>query len=467
MWHREFSAAVVLILCASAPAVGQAAGGSSTQQPEQNPTQEIAKEQPEGPAIIVGPTQIRIGGYLGLTGIFRSTNSGGGPGTDFAGIPYGDTAEGNMSETRMTAQASRLSIRINAPASPGRPALAGYFEMDFAGATPGNVAVTSSGFGVRLRHAFGEAQRGKFLIGAGQAFSLMTPAKRQISIWPSDFDMSQAVDQNYVLGMVWNRSPQIRFTYRPEPSFNWSLSVENPEQQIGGNAVALPACCADDLAAQYNTGGNGVSVPNLMPDIVSRVAYNHGNTFHVDAGGVIRAFRHSLKPYTDSVHQIGGGASVNGNVNAGAATRILGQVSYGAGMGRYVGGLVPDVSISADGKIHPIRTTSWVTGVEEKVNPKVSISGYYSGVRTFNSYSEDTDGSFIGFGFPGSARSNNKLLHEITGVVAVQPWSLPEAGSFQWNSQISWLERSPWSQDSGPQSASAFMFLTQIRYNLP
>ena len=204
-----------------------------------------------------------------------------------------------------------------------------------------------------------------------------------------------------------------------------------------------------------------------MPDIVSRVAYNHGNTFHVDAGGVIRAFRHSLKPYTDSVHQIGGGASVNGNVNAGAATRILGQVSYGAGMGRYVGGLVPDVSISADGKIHPIRTTSWVTGVEEKVNPKVSISGYYSGVRTFNSYSEDTDGSFIGFGFPGSARSNNKLLHEITGVVAVQPWSLPEAGSFQWNSQISWLERSPWSQDSGPQSASAFMFLTQIRYNLP
>ena len=466
MRYQTLPTVIVLILCASAPTLGQSAANPPTQQPEQNPTQEIAKEQPEGPAIVVGPTQIRIGGYLGLTGIFRSTNSGGGPGTDFAGIPYGDTGQGNVSETRLTAQPSRLSIRINAPSSPGRPALAGYFEMDFAGNTPGNVAVTSSGVGLRLRHAFGEVQRGKFLIAAGQGFSLMTPAKRQISIWPSDYDMSQAVDMNYVLGMVWTRSPQVRFTYRPTASFNWAFSVENPEQQIG-NAVTLPACCADDLGDQYNTGGNGVSVPNLMPDIVSRVAYNHGNDFHLDAGGVVRGFRHSLEPYTDSVHQAGGGFSVNGRVNAGAATRIIGQASYGAGMGRYVGGLVPDVSISADGMIHPIRTTSWVTGVEEKVNPKVSVSGYYSGVRTFNSYSQDIDGSFIGFGFPGSGRSNNRLLHEITGVVAIQPWSLPEAGSFQWNSQISWLDRSPWSQDTGPQSASAFMFLTQIRYNLP
>jgi hypothetical protein len=339
--------------------------------------------------------------------------------------------------------------------------------MDFAGATPGNVAVTSSGVGLRLRHAFGEVQRGKFLIAAGQAFSLMTPAKRQLSIWPSDYEMSQAVDMNYVLGMVWARSPQVRFTYRPATSFNWSFSVENPEQQIGANIVALPGCCADDLAAQYNSGGNGVSVPNLIPDIVSRIAFNSGNQLHLDAGGVVRAFRHSLEPYTDSVHQAGGGINVNGRLNAGAATRIIGQVSYGAGMGRYIGGLVPDVSISADGRIHPIRTTSWVTGLEHTVNPKLSVSGYYSGIRTFTSYSEDTDGSLIGFGFPGSGRSQNKLLHEITGVLAVQPWTLPEAGSFQWNSQFSWLERSPWSESPGPQSASAFMFLTQIRYNLP
>jgi len=38
-------------------------------QPDQqalNPTQEIAKETPEAAALVAGPTEIRIGGYLGL-----------------------------------------------------------------------------------------------------------------------------------------------------------------------------------------------------------------------------------------------------------------------------------------------------------------------------------------------------------------------------------------------------------------
>ena len=57
------------------------------QQPA-NPTQEIAREQPEGPALEIGPARLRIGGYLGVTGIYRSTNSGGGTGTSFASITY-------------------------------------------------------------------------------------------------------------------------------------------------------------------------------------------------------------------------------------------------------------------------------------------------------------------------------------------------------------------------------------------
>src|SRR5262252_8469436 len=158
-------------------------------QPPVNPTQEIAKETPEGPALLAGPTEIRIGGYLGVTGIFRSTNNGGGTGTNFATIPYDDAAAGNVSEARLSAQPSRLSIRVNAAPVPNRSVLAGYFEMDFNGATPGNVEVTSTSVGFRLRHAFGEAQfhNKTFLVMAGQGFTLMTPAKDQLSVWPSDF----------------------------------------------------------------------------------------------------------------------------------------------------------------------------------------------------------------------------------------------------------------------------------------
>jgi hypothetical protein len=433
-----------------------------------NPTQEVAGEKPTGAVITAGPTELRIGGYLGLTGIYRSTASGGGPGTSYAAIPYEDTMTGNLSETRLSAQPSRLSIRVNAAPAPNRSTLAGYFEMDFAGSVPGNVAVTSSSFEFRLRHAFGEAQfaGGRYLIAAGQAYSLMTPAKNQLSIWPSDYELSNAVDLNYLAGTVWDRAPQVRFTVRPSAAFNWAVSLENPEQQIG-SAVKLPACCTADLQAQYNTGGNGLAVPNLMPDVVSRVAFISAKAVHLDVGGVMRVFRHTLKPYVDSVKQIGGGVSLNARVKTNDAMSLIGQLSYGSGMGRYTGGLAPDVSVSADGAIHTIPTTTWVAGVEYRISPPFSIAVYDSGVRIDQRYSVDADGTYIGFGYPGSPNTDNRAIDEVTGVFGWQPWSIAGRGSMQWNTQLSWLRRTPWSTGSGPSSAQAVMVLTQIRYNLP
>jgi hypothetical protein len=78
-----------------------------------NPSQELAKEQPEGNALRSGPIEMRIGGYVGLTAIHRSTNGDGGTGTGFASIPYADTLQGNVSETRFSAQQSRLTLRVD------------------------------------------------------------------------------------------------------------------------------------------------------------------------------------------------------------------------------------------------------------------------------------------------------------------------------------------------------------------
>jgi hypothetical protein len=471
-WRRAFlpAAAVPFVLIAAAAAGAQNTSAQATPSPEAlNPTQEIAKETPEGPALVAGPTEIRIGGYLGVTGIYRSTNSGGGIGTNFGTIPYSGRVPGEVSESRLSAQGSRLSVRIDAAPAPDRAKLAGYFEMDFNGFTPGTVAVTSSSVGLRLRHAFGEAQyRNTFFLAAGQAFSLMTPAKHQLSVWPSEFQISQAVDTNYLSGLVWTRSPQVRFAWRPSPSFNWAISVENPEQQIGG-AVKLPACCSEDLADQYNTGSDQLNAPNLMPDVVSRVAFNSG-VLHLDAGGVLRVFRHAIRltPASDfsSVKKGGGGVSINSRIRVTAASQLIGQVAYGPGLGRYIGGLVPDVAVSADGDIHPITTTSWIVGVEQNVPTHASVA-IYSGVHADNRPFTDVDGTAIGFGYPGSPDSNNHKLDEWTGVFAWQAWQIAGRGSVQWNTQLSWLSRSPWSRGAGPSSASAFMVLSQLRYNLP
>ncbi len=440
------------------------------QQPA-NPTQEIAGEQPAGPSLEIGPARLRIGGYLGVTGIYRSTNSGGGPGTSFASIPYEDTVQGNVSEARLSAQASRISLRVDAdfPEPDTRfRRLAGYFEMDFNGTTPGAVAVTSTSVGFRLRQAFAEVQYGRtFFLAAGQAFSLMTAPKDQLSIWPSDVELSQAVDTNYLAGMIWGRVPQVRFTWRPSTRINWAVSLENPEQQLGKGLVTLPQCCAGDIDAQYNTGSDELKVPNLMPDIVTRVAFNPIKSVHVDVGGVFRVFRHTVAPYEDDFKEVGGGANINARFNVTASTKLLLQSAFGSGLGRYVGGLVPDVAFRSDGSISTIGTTTWVGGVEQRITDRVSLGGYYSGVNTDDNFYLDTGNSYIGFGYPGASNSNNRKIQEVTGTGFYQFLSSPDRGSGQVSLQVSWLTREPWSQGNGPASADAFMFFAQVRYNLP
>jgi len=288
-----------------------------------------------------------------------------------------------------------------------------------------------------------------------------------LSVWPSDFELSQAVDTSYLAGTVWGRYPQVRLAWRPSRTFNWAVSVENPEQQIGNGLITMPACCADAIEAQYNTGSDQLAVPNLMPDFVTRVALNPNKAFHLDAGGVVRAFRHTVTPYDHSFKDVGGGASVNVRVTALPKTRIILQGAYGSGLGRYLGGLAPDVAFSRDGSIRPITSASWVGGIEQRISRRASVSGYYSGVDIDDCYSQDVDGSDIGFGYPGASNSNNRRIDEVTGTFSSLVTSTQNRGSVQLGIQTSWVRREPWSQGAGPASASAFLFFTQLRYNLP
>ena len=436
------------------------------------PQQEITGRQPTLPAIQVGPAQLRVGGYLGLTGIYRSTNSGGSTGTNFATTPFKDTVQGNVNETRLSVQASRLSLRVDAEFSEPNKAprfrnLAGYFEMDFGGVTPGTVAISSGSFGFRLRQAFATVGYGDtFSLAVGQAFSLMTPPDNQISMWPADYELTQAVDTNYVAGLVWGRFPQFRATWNPSTRFSWAASLENPEQQIGTNLVTLPECCARELVAQYNTGSDELRVPNFMPDVATRIAFNPIESFHVDAGAVLRVFRHTEPPFTEAFKKAGFGASVNLRFNLAEGDKFIVQGSYGSGFGRYIGGLVPDVVFRSDSSISPIRTWSWVGGIEQEVS-KWTFGGYYSGVYIYRNVALDTDGSFIGYGFPNSSNSNNRLIHEATVTASMKIWGTEERGSIQLSLQGSALQRKPWAPEEGLGSAKAGLFFAQIRYNLP
>src|SRR4051794_37912174 len=120
--QRALLPSLCLILGAGSAAWAQNTSGPQTPSPEGlNPTQEIAKETPEGPALVAGPTEIRIGGYVGVTGIYRTTNSGGGIGTNFGAISYPRRGPGGGSGAPLSAPGSRPSGRVDPAPCPPPP----------------------------------------------------------------------------------------------------------------------------------------------------------------------------------------------------------------------------------------------------------------------------------------------------------------------------------------------------------
>jgi hypothetical protein len=346
--------------------------------------------------------------------------------------------------------------------------------MDFGGEVPGNVAVTSTSYGFRIRQAFLDYTRGSFEVTGGQLFSLMTPLKGDLLPWPGDVATTQVIDTNYVPGLVFGRYPQVRFVYHASKSAALGFSIENPEQNVGSSSatgVIFPTALASTLNNQYNTGSNGLKVPNLMPDFVVKLALNGGHGLHLDFGGLLREFR-NFNPMTGNgvtnhIYATGWGLNANLAFEIIKKTRLVANAFWGDGSGRYIGGLVPDVIVRANGNISTIRAYSWIGGFEIAPNKATGIYMYYSGNYGQKNTAVDTTGKLIGWGFVGAANVADRYVQEATGGYSKTLWKQENLGSVQIGFQYAYVFLAPWSPGSGPSQAHTNMFFTQLRYNLP
>lgn len=76
--------------------------------------------------------------------------------------------------------------------------------------------------------------------------------------------------------------------------------------------------------------------------------------------------------------------------------------------------------------------------------------------------------TFIGFGGPGSANTNDKSLQQPTFDWRQTFWSNPQYGAIQLITQTSYLTRSPWFVAAGaPKNAHLVMVFTSLRYVIP
>ncbi len=432
---------------------------------------EIADIIPDTPALKLGPAKVRLLGYPAMTTLWRSTNSGGNVGTNFANLPFNDTVPGTTSESRVSPQSTRLALRVDADLKSSNAA--GYFEMDFGGApNAGNIAVSASSYTFRIRQAWFDWGRGKWELTGGQAFSLMTPSKKSLLPWPGDVAVTNVLDVNFVAGLVWGRYPQFRVVYHASKRTAFGFSAENPEQQVG-NSVVFPSALNSILTTQYNTGANELSVPNATPDFVVKGSFDGrpdgDRAVHFDVGAVMRTFRSwSGTQVSGKDYAFGSGVGANFNVDVLKGTRLVLDGFASDGAGRYIGGLAPDVIVKANGSISPIHSYSWVSGFEIAPNKITGLYFYYSGLYAQKSATLNSDGTCcVGFGYPGANTNADRLIEEATTGYSRVFWKYENIGSMQWGVQYAYAWLYPWVAGTGPKSAHANMLFGQVRYNLP
>jgi hypothetical protein len=422
----------------------------------------------------IGSANITPVGFMDFTAVFRSTNPGTGIGTNFGSIPFNNTTAGKLTELRLSAQNSRIGFRVDANVKGAN--VIGYFESDFLGSVPGNVSVSSNSVPNRLRLYWVDVRKGKMEFMGGQSWSMLTPNRKGLSPVPGDIFYTQDIDVNYQAGLVWSRDPQFRVVYHPNSSVAFGVSLENPEQYIGGSAggglVTLPSALVTPYANELSNGNTNLAVPNVHPDIITKIAFDRqvgDRSMHIEAAGVVRTFRLYNPLSQQYFTATGGGGSVNLNFEIIKNLRVVSNNYYSDGGGRWIFGQAPDLIVRGDGSPSLIHSGSTVTGFESQATKDTVLYGYYGGVYVQrNTAIDPTNGKLVGYGYPGSPSSQNRVIHQATFGFTRTFWKDPKYGALQLMGQYSFLLRRPWSVAAGqPSEAHSNIVFLNLRYLLP
>jgi hypothetical protein len=459
---------------------------------QQQPINIVAPESPL--SIKIGGAQFTPGGFVDLTGIFRSRDVGSGLGTNFTTIPYANTLPlGQLSEFRFTGQGSRLSLKVDARPTEST-AVTGYFESDFNGFEPANSNISTKSDTFRLRLAFVQLRHDKWDLVTGQTWSLLTPTREGLSPYPENVFTALRLDTSYLAGLVYARQPSLRVVYHATDHWALAVALENPQQFVPSSVVFPTDGATNFFVQQFDNGSSSTSatssainptVPNQHPDIEAKTSFDRrtagGKLFHIDVGGVARTFKDFNNLVTPAAANAitGGGGQINANFEVLKNFHLVENAFYGDGVGRYIGGLGPDVVVKPDGTLSAVHAGSALGGFEWQTTPNFLVDGYYSGAYFWRNFDLTTKALgtpcgpggteyCTGFGFVGSANTNNRDYQEGTLGFIPTIWSSPNYGKLQLISQFSYVVRSPWYVAAGqPKNAHTFLTYLDLRYIIP
>jgi hypothetical protein len=435
--------------------------------------QEKPKESPL--SFRIGGAEFTPGGFLDLTFFWRSTNAGTGFGTNFFSIPFANTIPGQITETRFTAENSRLSLKVTHSFKGNN--VMGYVETDFHGNDPANLDVTSNSSTMRLRQYWLDLRRGKWEILAGQAWSWLTPNRVGMGALPPDVFYSLNMDANYQVGLTWTRAPQVRGVFHANEHWGLGLALENPDQFAGQTGqVTFPAAFNVPAVTTQFDIANQTTTPNLHPDLLAKLAYDtdaHGKHYHAEAVGLARTIRVLPVLGGSTNSKTGGGISGAFNLEVFKNFRLIASAFWSDGGGRYMFGSGPDTVMKPNGTLSLVHSGGGIGGFEWQASRLNQFGVYYGAYYFQRNFFLDTSAgakpnTFVGYGGPGSSNAANRAIQEPTFDWIITLWKDPQYGALQLINQVSYLTRAPWVVPPGqPKNARSTMVWTDIRYVLP
>ena len=323
-------------------------------------------------------TRFSFGGFVKLDAMVTDTDGGeipdGSVGRLFylpSAIPVGAPAADEGTDTDVGAQFSRFWFAGDTDMDNGHK-LKGYLEFDlFGGGNINGNEVATNTYGVTVRHAYVTWTRpdGSSLL-AGETWSNF----QDVAALPDSVDFIGPTE-----GTVFVRQPQVRYGKGA-----WSFSLENPETTVTPYRGIGARISSDD---------------NLMPDLTARWM-KKGDWGHFTVAGMVREFAYE-NPATgidDSV--FGGAVSVSGRYNLGKNDDLRYMVTWGQGIGRYLGlAIASDTVLDAGGDLEAIDGYGAFASWRHAFSPKLRGNLFYSMARF------DNETALTGFGVTESAQS--------------------------------------------------------------
>jgi hypothetical protein len=271
----------------------------------------------------------------------------------------------------------------------------------------------------------------------------------------------------------------MRVLVPPSDKVTFGLSVENPNQYIGGSgglsatAITLPSALSSLAGGQFDNATNVLVTPNVVPDIIAKLAFDPTSRVHFEIAGIERTFKTwnttTGQPASGKYSsKAGAGGSINANFEVVKNFRLFTNNFWSDGGGRYIFGQAPDLVVRADGSVSPIHSGGMVQGIEATVG-KVLLYAYYSGIYIGRNVAIDANGSsLVGYGYRGSANSQNRAIQELTFGFNQTIFKDGKLGAVNLMGQYAYVTRDPWYvATNAPKATHDNTIFFNIRYTLP